>query len=73
MTCHHHRRALLYELLHGVHGDARRCTIERRCWLVENEESRTRGERTCNGDALSLAAGETARVFINFVAQLQAL
>ena len=50
----------LLDLLPKAHADTR---VQRRQWLVEQQQPRRNGKRTCKRNALLLAAGKLARVF----------
>ena len=45
--------------------------VERRYWLIENDDRRTQDEGPCNGDSLALPAGELMRIAVR-VARIQA-
>ena len=60
----HHRHAFLREADHHVEHFADHLGVERRSRLVEEHDDGVHRQRPRNGDALLLAAGKLARIFV---------
>ena len=67
-----HRHALVRQLLHNVEHFADHLGVERARRLVKEHDLRVHGERTHDGDALLLPAGERGRIAVAAVGQTDA-
>ena len=70
---HQHGHAVLGELHHGVEHLLDHLGVERRGRLVEQHDLRVHAERARDRDALLLAAGELARIFVRLLGDLHAV